>query len=220
MTPDPLDDLLEHSSPRIAIAPKLDIEAMIADARGTAPARRVPRVALGVGLAVLLAGGAGVAAATDGFDWAPWAQDPVGAVSFTMANGFDCELRFSEYTAGNDAAFVANVNRTLRDWHNSTDVVAAARRIVPDVISADELEAMYVDSGEPPIESLPFDEAQHRQWAQEWLAWDLAVSELETEALREAGLSVSDDRFAGSERNGQIQCFDENGEPYVPGAGS
>jgi hypothetical protein len=24
----------------------------------------------------------------------------------------------------------------------------------------------------------------------------------------------------GSERSGQIQCFDENHKPYVPGAGS
>lgn len=221
MSPDSLDDLLDNSGPRTVAAATAELDAMIADARREVPVRRrVPRVAIGVGLAALLVGGASVAVATDGFDWAPWAQDPVGAVGFTMATGFDCELRFSEYTAGSDAAFLSDVNRTLRDWYRTTDVVTAARQILPDVISEYELEAMYADAGEPPIASLPVDEAQHRQWAQEWLAWDLAVSELETEALRNAGFPIPDERFVGSERSGQIQCFDEDHEPYVPGVGS
>jgi hypothetical protein len=52
------------------------------------------------------------------------------------------------------------------------------------------------------------------------MAWNVAVSEVETRALTDAGYSVDDERFIGSERSGQIQCFDENHQPYVPGAGS
>lgn len=226
MTPDPLDDLLDHSSPRTAPAPKVEIDAMIADAHGVGPSpRRIPRVALGVGLAALLVGGAGVAVATDGFEWAPWAQDPVGAVSFAMANGFDCELRFSEYTAGVDSRFLADVNRTLREWYESTDIVGQASALLP--AQRERFAAMEAAQGEDPGADMwqlsseeRADEIEHRAWFREWLAWDLAVSELETEALRDAGISVPDDRFVGSERSGQIQCFDENHELYVPGAGS
>ena len=226
MNPDPLDDLLASSSPRTAVASPLEMDAMIADARGEVPVRsRVPRVALGLGLSVLLVGGAGVAVATDGFDWAPWAQDPVGAVSFTMANGFDCELRFSEYTAGSDAAFLADVNRVLRDWYRSTDVVSEAQGLLPaqreQVVA---MEAAQADDPGADMSALTpeqrVDEIEHRAWVREWLAWDLAVSDLETDALRDGGFAPDDERFAGSERNGQIQCFDEGHEPYVPGAGS
>lgn len=226
MTPDPLNDVLDRSAPRTASASKLEIDAMIADARGEVrPRRRVPRVALGVGLAALLAGGAGVAVATDGFDWAPWAQDPVGAVSFTMANGFDCELRFSEYTAGVDSAFVADVNSALEEWYRSTDVVGEATALLP--AQRERFAAMEAAQGDDPGSDMsqlsPEDRAQeieHRAWFREWLAWDMAIAELETEALRDAGILVPDDRFVGSERSGQIQCFDENHELYVPGAGS
>lgn len=226
MTTDPLDDLLELSTPRTADASQADIDAMIADARAEVPARRrVPRVALGIGLAAFLVGGAGVAVATDGFGWAPWAQDPVGAVSFTMANGFDCELRFSEYTAGVDSAFLADVNRTLREWYRSTDVVAEASAMLP--AQRERFAAMEAGQDEDPGADMSqlspedrADEIEHRAWFHEWLAWDMAVSELETGALRDAGISVPDDGFVGSERSGQIQCFDEDHKPYVPGAGS
>ena len=226
MNPDPLDDLLASSSPRTAVASPLEMDAMIADARGEVPVRsRVPRVALGLGLSVLLVGGAGVAVATDGFDWAPWAQDPVGAVSFTMANGFDCELRFSEYTAGSDAAFLADVNRVLRDWYRSTDVVSEAQGLLPaERQQVAAMEAAQADDPGADMSALTpeqrVDEIEHRAWVREWLAWDLAVSDLETDALRDGGFAPDDERFAGSERNGQIQCFDEDHEPYVPGAGS
>ena len=226
MNPDPLDDLLASSSPRTAVASRLELEAMIGAVRGEVPVRsRVPRVALGVGLAVLLVGGAGVAVATDGFDWAPWVQDPVGAVSFTMANGFDCELRFSEYTAGSDAAFLSDVNRLLRDWYGSTDVVSEAQALLPaqrDQVAA--MEAAQPDDPEADMSSLTpeerADEIENRGWAREWLAWSLAVSDLETDALRNGGFAADDERFVGSERSGQIQCFDEDHELYVPGAGS
>lgn len=225
MTPDLLDDLLDHSAPPARQVPDAALTAMIADARAEVPRRRSrPRlVALtGGALALVLAGGAGVAAATDGFSWAPWAQDPVGAVAFAMDNGFSCELRFTEYTGGGDPAFLTGVNQTLEDWYRTTDVVAAIQPILPSV--REHLAALRAESEmepDPEFEALPSDEQaeelEHRAWSAEWAAWEWAVGDLETQALRDAGYSMPDERFAGSKRASQIQCFDETGSLYRPG---
>jgi hypothetical protein len=221
MTPDLLDDLLDSSAPATRAATEKDLAAMIRIARSDARPgrRRLPRVAFGIGLAAILAGGAGVAVATDGFTWAPWAQDPVGAVSFTMSNGFACELRFSEITGGQDPAFVDDVNRILEDWYRSSDVVGAASAALPTEFAGEDLREVHLEPGET-LESLPVGEAEHRLWAQQWMAWDLAVSQLESEELERRGIAPDDERFGGSQRKGQIQCFDESGELYAPGAGS
>lgn len=224
MNPDLLDDLLDRSAPATRAPRDADVSAMIAEARAEVPRpRRARRIAITSGtLALLLAGGAGVAAATDGFTWAPWAQNPVGAVAFTMSTGFQCELRFSEYRGGADAAFIADVNRSLEDWHRSTDVVAEAEPLLPEKLA--HLDSMADEAADDPEADMSAlspeeraDEIVHRAWAREWLAWDLVVSDLEAQALRSAGFPVPDERFVGSERSGQIQCFDEHGEPYVPG---
>lgn len=227
MTPDPIDDLLDRAAPSTRTAPRADFDAMIAEARAAVPRPRRRRVALASGvLAAVLIGGTGVAVASDRFTWWPWAQDPVGAVSFTMQNGFACELRVSEYRNGPDPLFLADVNRTLEEWYASTDVAALAEARVPQMRehwaslqSAEdqaELEAQLAEL--PPAER---DEAiAHNAWAAEWTAWDLTVSDLETEALRDAGFSVPDERFVGSERSGGIRCLDLDGQPYMPGTGS
>lgn len=224
MTRDTLDDLLDSSAPATRAADDGSLTTMIRAARAeTQPTRRrTPRVALGVGIAALLVGGAGVAVATDGFAWAPWVQDPVGSVSFTMAGGFDCELRFSQYSGGQNAAFIAKVNRTLEDWYRSTDVVDEARTLLPAQLAA--IDTTWEDDPGADMSVLSpqerEDEIEHRAWSREWLAWDLVVSELEAQALRAAGISVPDERFVGSERVSQIQCFDESGDLYLPGLGS
>lgn len=226
MTPDAFDDLLDRSAPATWAADPAALRAMIAEAR-TEVQRRRRRIAVASGvLAMVLVGGAGVAVATDGFSWAPWAQDPVGAVSFTMSNGLDCELRFSEYTSGPDSLFLADVNRTLEEWYRTTDVVSEAKALVPrkqeywaTLKTAEdkaELDAQLAELS-------PQDRAEaiaHNEWSDEWIAWELVVSDLETEALRKAGFAVPDDRFVGSERVSGIQCLDENGDLYMPGAGS
>lgn len=226
MTPDPLDDLLESSAPPARSARDSDLRAMIVEARtqATPPRRRRVAVASGV-LAAVLVGGAGVAAATDGFTWAPWARDPVGAVPFSMSNGFDCELRFSTYSGGSDPGFIAEVNSTLEEWYRATDVVASARALVPakqaywnDLTSEEDREEQQRQLAE----LSPQDRAvaiAHNAWVDEWIAWELAVGDLETEALRDAGFAIPDDRFVGAERVSGIQCLDLDGQPYVPGAG-
>lgn len=227
MTRDAFDDLLDRSAPATRAARETELASMIAQARTEVRRPRRRRIAVASGaLAIVLVGGAGVAVATDGFSWAPWAQDPVGAVSFTMSNGFDCELRFSEYTAGSDPAFLAAVNRTLGDWYRATDVLGEAEALVPQ--KQEDLAALRTAEEKAGLDAQlaelsPEERAEaiaHNAWADEWIAWELVVSDLETDALRDAGFAVPDERFVGSERGSQIQCFDEDGELYGMGAGS
>ncbi|MEZ3161259.1 hypothetical protein AB1K54_12065 [Microbacterium sp. BWT-B31] len=228
MTPDLLDDLLDRSAPTTSAVRDDDLRAMMRAARreGRMPRRRRIAVMSGA-LALVLAGGAGVATATDGFG--AWGiQDPVGAVPFTMANGFDCELRYSGFRAGADFAgdpgLLAETNRVLEDWYRSTDVAAEAQKLLPeqrDKATQSLAAAMDGDPGADMSSLSPQERAEevaHRAWSVEWFAWDLVVAELEDRALRDAGISQGGGRFAGAERSSQIQCFDESGKPYVPGA--
>lgn len=218
MTRDPFDDLLDRSAPITTPAANADVDAMIADARRAVPRNLRPRVLVAVGLAaVLTSGGLGLAAATDIFSWAPWAQEPIGGVQFTMANGFQCELRYSGYSGGEDPAYVGEVNSSLESWYRSTDVLAAVEAKVPAKL--EEVGPIELQAGET-LETLPPGEAQHREWVRLWLAWDLAISDAEWEHLASDGFPPGDARMAGSERSGQIQCLDENHELYMPGAGS
>ncbi|WP_309712240.1 hypothetical protein [Pseudolysinimonas sp.] len=220
MTRDPLDDVLDRSAPELEPFRRQDLDAMIVDARSETRASRHPRVLIaGAAAAALLITGVGTAAATDGFSWAPWALDPLGAIPFTMANGFDCELRFSDYTGGADPGFVGEVNGVLRDWYGTADVLGAVETFVPAARANPDLDALGLQPGET-VESLPPGEAEHREWVREWMAWDWAVSEAEWQELARHGIQPGDPRMEGSERSGQIQCFDENHELYTPGGAS
>lgn len=220
MTHDPLDDLLDQSAPSVDRASPQVLDAMIADARRETHPRRNPRVLIAGGsLAAVLIAGVGTAAATDGFSWLSWAQDPLGAVPFTMANGFDCELRFSEYSGGVDPWFVGEVNGVLRDWYATPGAIGDVEALVPAARANVDLNVIELQPGETP-ESLPPGEAEHREWVREWIAWDEAVSVAEWNELARQGFWPGDPRMEGSERKGQIQCFDEDHQLYVPGAGS
>ena len=138
MTPDPLDDLLDRSAPQASSARDDDVVAMIVAARQeAAPRRRTPHVALGVGLAVLLTAGAGVAVAADGFAWLPWAQDPDFAYAYTLPSGRDCEFRIAVKDAiDEDGAthFDADLQAWLSSGHvlSEGDIEAAAAAIPRD----------------------------------------------------------------------------------------
>lgn len=216
MIRDPFDDVLDRSAPTVVPTPEVDFDAMIADARQSAPRTLRPRILVAAGLAaVLTSGGLGFAAATD--IWGPWTQESIGAVQFTMGNGFQCEMRYSGYTGGEDPAYVGEVNGVLENWYRSTDVLAAVQAIVPSKL--EDLGPIELHPGET-LETLPPGEAQHREWAREWLAWGLAMSDAEWQELASHGIQPGDPRMEGSQRRGQIQCLDENQELYVPGAGS
>jgi hypothetical protein len=215
---DTLDERLDHSARSFQPAAKADIEAMITDARAVAPRTLRPRVLVTAALALVLAsGGVGVAVATDGFSWAPWVEHPIGAVQFTMANGFQCELRYTEYTRGSDPVYVAKVNGILKDWYRSGEVLASIQPLVPTAL--EEVGPIELNPGET-LDTLPPGEAEHRGFVRQWIAWDLAINDAESQELSSQGLKPGDERMGGSERASQIKCFDENHKLYMPGAGS
>jgi hypothetical protein len=134
-----------------------------------------------------------------------------------MANGFQCELRFSEWTGGTDPAYVSEVNGILENWYRSADVLSAARALVPARL--DDLGPIELQPGET-LETLPAGEAEHREFVRQWMAWDLAINDAETQELGAHGIQPGDERMGGSERSSQIKCFDENNAPYTFGAGA
>ncbi len=226
MTPDLLDDALDRSAPATRAADPADLRAMIGAASREPGRPRRRRIGLAAGaLAVLLVGGAGVATATDGFG--AWSiPEPVGAVSFTMSNGFDCELRFSEYRDGPDPVFLSEVNRTLDEWYRATDVVGEAQSLVPQKLK--DYLALRSPHDQAELERQlgelsPEERAKaiaHNEFGDEWIAWTLVIADLEAQALRDAGFAVPDPRFVGSEASSQIQCFDRDGQVYDFGADS
>lgn len=220
MTRDPLDDLLDSSASPTRPAADADLRAMIAAARVRAVRRPSPRVLVASGIvAALLVTGAGTAAATDGFSWAPWAHEALAAVPFTTSSGLTCEIRLTAYTGGADTGYVDQVNAALRDWYATADVLADVSAQVPAVSNSAAIPPLELNPGET-METLPPGEWEHRQWVREWMVWDLATGEAESAALASRGFVAGDPRMAGSERRGQIQCLDLDGRPYPAGDGS
>ena len=190
MVHDPLDELLDRSAPAFEPAASADLDAMVSDARRFAPRGHRPKVVIAAGLTALFAtAGMGVAVATDGLSWAPWAKDPIGAVQFTMTTGLQCELRFSEYTEGADPAYVGEVNGILKDWYRSTDVLAAVEAIMPSTRQHLNLGPAALPPGKT-LETLSPDEVEHQEWIRQWTTWDVAVNDAEWEELARHGLQA------------------------------
>ncbi|GAA2013138.1 hypothetical protein [Microbacterium ulmi] len=135
MTPDLLDDLLDRSAPATRTARGADLRGMITDARvEVRPVRRTVRAPLIVGgLVVLLTGGAGVAVAADLMQWEPWAEDPVGAYTYTLPSGIECEMRLGNFHTS-PQRLEDDVERDLEAWFDGTDVLALARERLPEEI--------------------------------------------------------------------------------------
>lgn len=150
---DQLDRLLATSAPEPPVLARHDAAAMITDARGAAaPRRRRYRPVLLAGVvAAVLTGGAGVAVASDLIDWAPWAEDPVGAYSYRLPSGTTCEVRFGNVTIVDrrDDDRRDQIEQELRDWFGEGEVLATALDEVDDYIaeSRDEKQTMTLDDG-------------------------------------------------------------------------
>lgn len=219
MTRDPLDDLLDRSSPATREVDAARLPAMIAEARAQVPRRprRGRRIAVASGaLAILLVGGAGVAVATDGFSWGPWLSDPVGTYSLTLPSGLDCTVRIAQYTAS-DPAVAGDVNRIVADWWRSADVAAEAETLVPRMIGrmrASENSVYIAETGE----TVP------GGYGTEWydadgeysFAFTLAIGELEQDVLQRNGYTTDDLAAAGLEGGYGVKCLAEDGTVTFP----
>lgn len=128
MPRDALEDLLDASAPAQPID-KRDVRAMVADARWEV--RAAPRgkraAAITGALALLMAGGAGVATAADYFDWASLAN-PVGTYTFQDSGGATCDVVFGDVRIvdRSDRERRDQIERDLRSWFDNTDVVDIA----------------------------------------------------------------------------------------------
>ncbi|MHB1328740.1 MAG: hypothetical protein ACYC2K_11120 [Gemmatimonadales bacterium] len=133
-TPDPLDTLLERTTPPgVDTNPTLrrELASMSYEARQASlpPRRRPTRIAVGAGLVVLFVGGASAAVATTMFNWAPWAQDPDVVYSFTLPSDRECEARVQmlDVTNVNENGQVTTAyDRDLADHFRAMDAIGAA----------------------------------------------------------------------------------------------
>lgn len=136
---EPIDILLEHAAP-----PQPDLGAALArmavEARREARRRpsRAAKVALGAGLAVILTGTAGVAAASGLLPWQAWAEDPDVAFSFVLPSGRTCETRIlvNPTTGGGDGRQTpAPDSPHMREWLRHTDLLAGfeLEKVLPAV---------------------------------------------------------------------------------------
>lgn len=95
------DDLLDRSTPRLPVPDDgllaVELAYLVAGTGHEArrPRRRRRALVMGATTAVLVAGG--TAAAATVFDWdAPWADEPLGVITFTLPSGGVCEQRIGD----------------------------------------------------------------------------------------------------------------------------
>lgn len=124
---DQLDRLLKESSPKVtaldtALNDALTRMAFAADSHSKArvqrPARRPAKIALTV---ALVSAGAGAAAATDGWQWHPWLEEPDAAFTVTYPTGTQCEYRMNTLSGG-----IAEAVEATRSFAAQNDLAALA----------------------------------------------------------------------------------------------
>lgn len=200
MTGDPLDDILQRSAPHVSSARDADVRAMISAARAQAPARRgVPRIALGVSLAVLLVGSAGVATASSVWDWGSGMSDPDRSYTYSSPTWGSCELRFGDYVAANPLR-QAELDHVINEWFANTDIEAEAAPLVEEYlqqIEEDQRTDPDIVVADPRLPDLNY-----------WFASDQAGGELLDRELKEHGFDGGEGTGLASGA-GQVHCDDE-----------
>lgn len=195
-----LDDLLDASAPAARTIAPDDLRAMVAEARAqSATPKRRRRVAILSGtLAVLLAGGAGVATASGDWLWGDGLENPARNYTYTSPTWGECEIRFSGLDTHN-VFTQANVNQIIDDWFASTDVEAAAAPFVDEHLRA--LEESQKD--EPEVRDDP-----RAADLNAWTAHEQALSEALYNELREHGFDSGN--LEGAESHSQVHCDGED----------
>ncbi|GAB3631435.1 hypothetical protein GCM10027421_07880 [Microbacterium shaanxiense] len=141
-----LDELLDASAPAARTVASRHVRMMLADARKEVRAQRRPRRAATVAgvLALVMAGGAGVATATD--YWAS-VNNPIGTYSYQVPSGATCEVVFGDVQIAerSDRARRDQIENDLQVWFAATDVVAIAESRVDEYVQ--ERHDMLADAG-------------------------------------------------------------------------
>lgn len=202
MIRDELDDLLDAAAPAAQAIDKADVRAMVRAARAEVPQPlRVRRTALLSGmLAVLLVGGAGVAAATSDWLWSDGLENPDRSYSYTSPTWGECEIRYSGFET-HDPTTQPDVDRIVDEWFATTDVEAAAAPFVDKYLREIESDqAAAVDQAADP----------RQPDLNAWFAHDQALSEALHAELKAHGYDTGAGELAGSESHSQVHCDAED----------
>lgn len=199
MNRDRLDDLLDASAPAACEITRPQMRAMLADARREVrPPRRVRRaVTLAGVLAILFAGGAGVATATSDWLWTDGLENPDRSYTYTAPTWGECELRHSRLDTANPL-IQADVDRIIDDWFARTDVEAAAAPYVEEHRAVmEEARALDPEAAADPS----------RADLDAWMAHDQALAEVLHQELRAHGYDGA--TLAGATAHSQLHCDEE-----------
>lgn len=202
MIRDDLDDLLDASAPAADMIEKTDVRAAVLAARVEVERRpRVRRAAILSGtLAMLLIGGASVAAATSDWLWSDGLENPDRSYSYTSPTWGECEIRFSGFET-HDPTTQPDVDRIVDEWFATTDVEAAAAPFVDKHLRQIESDqAAAVDEVPDP----------RRPDLNAWFAHDAALSEALHDELKAHGYDTGEGDLAGSEAHSQVHCDEED----------
>lgn len=200
---DPMEDLLDRSAPPLADrGPGRDsaLRLMVADAGEVGRSHRSARrrsAMMGIGLAAVLMGGAGVAAANSDWSWSPGLENPDRSYTYTSPTWGECEIRFSGLET-NNVLVQADVNRIIDEWFASTDVKAAADPYVEKYLAeieaqrANDPESVTADPRLPDLNA--------------WFAHEQALHHALHEELKRNGYDSGAGDLEGSEGHSQVQC--------------
>lgn len=125
ITNESLDALLESAAPPTTdISPQLEdelarivVRSRIDQREALSPRRGRVMATIAIASAVVV-GGAGAAAAATVDEWAWWATNPTGTVSYTLPSGKVCEQRLGEINSSDPALTAA-----ARDYVGSVDIL-------------------------------------------------------------------------------------------------
>ncbi|MEJ1921300.1 hypothetical protein [Microbacterium sp. KHB019] len=198
MTRDALDDLLDAAAPPAATVDDRDVLAMVTDARKevrVAPRAKRAAVITGV-LAILMAGGAGVATASSDWLWGDGLENPDRSYAYTSPTWGECEIRFSGFDT-HKPLIQGDVNRVVDEWFANTDVEAAAEPFVAKYLAvmADSRDAE--NSADPRLPDL-----------EAWTAHEQALSEALHMELKMHGYDSG--ALAGTDSHSQLHCEGED----------
>lgn len=173
-----LDGLLDASAPAARAVASRDVRTMLADARKKVRGERRPRrVATVAGvLALVMAGGAGIATAAD--YWASL-NNPIGTYIYQVPSGATCEVVFGDVqiTERSDRERRDQIENNLKEWFAGTDVVAIAESRVDEYVQ--ERHDMLVDTGQVEGELSGHDLDMAYAYAMDRSVSDQAMAEIE-----------------------------------------
>jgi hypothetical protein len=185
---DMLDDVLDTSAPAPLRISDADARTMVAQAREEVrPAQpRAKKAAIATGvLALLMAGGAGVATADSDWSWIPGLENPDHSYTYTSPTWGECEIRFS----GLDGDGVsADAGRVIDDWFRNTDLRAAVEPLVPGYTAP--LQRGLTEAMMPDETGVASDADPRTADLIAWQAREQAVQELLFDELEAQGVEV------------------------------